>query len=159
MYLLKRRFYFLLMLPFIIGHLGYGQTNSKMNKKQYDVQTDSLRVLKLSLTNINLQMEKEIDSLKKVSDNLDKKLNIAQSELKKAQHSFYVKKYGQENGNRVFEGKVWKGMTEQMLKDSWGKPDKTHRNNYKWGVFTQWYYGNITYFFKNGRLIDWEEKK
>jgi hypothetical protein len=159
MHILKRHFNFLLLLFIIIGHLEYGQTNSGMNKKQYDVQTDSLRVLKLSLTNINKQMEKEIDSLRKVSDSLDKKLNKAQSELKKVQHSFYVKKYGQENGNRVFEGKVWKGMTEKMLKDSWGKPDKTHRNNYKWGVFTQWYYGNITYFFKNGKLIDWEEKK
>ena len=159
MHILKRHFYFLLLLFIIIGHLGYGQTNSGMNKKQYDAQTDSLRVLKLSLTNLNKQMEKEIDSLRKFSDSLDKKLNKAQSELKKVQHSFYVKKYGQENGNRVFEGKVWKGMTEKMLKDSWGKPDKTHRNNYKWGVFTQWYYGNITYFFKNGKLIDWEEKK
>ena len=159
MHLLKRYFYFLLMLSFIIGPLEYGQSNSKINKKQYDAQTDSLRILKLSITEVNLQMEKEIDSLKKVSDFLDKKLNKTQSELKELQHSFYIKKYGQENGNRVFEGKVWKGMTEKMLKDSWGKPDKTHRNNYKWGVFTQWYYGNITYFFKNGKLIDWDEKK
>ena len=147
MHLLKRQFYFLLMLPFIIGSLGYGQTESKMNEKQYSAQTDSLQALKLSLTKVNLQMEKEIDSLKKVSDNLDKKLNKAQSELKKVQHSFYIKKYGQEDGNRISEGKVWKGMTERMLKDSWGKPDKTHQNKY------------VTYFFKNGKLIDWEEKK
>ena len=159
MHLLKRQFYFLLMLPFIIGSLGYGQTESKMNEKQYSAQTDSLQALKLSLTKVNLQMEKEIDSLKKVSDNLDKKLNKAQSELKKVQHSFYIKKYGQEDGNRISEGKVWKGMTERMLKDSWGKPDKTHQNKYKWGVFTQWYYGDVTYFFKNLKLIDWEEKK
>ena len=159
MHLLKRQFYFLLMLPFIIGSLVYGQTSNKMNEKQYSMQKDSLQVLKLSLTKINLQMEKQIDSLKIVSDNLDKKLNVAHSELKKVKHSFYIKKYGQENGNRIFEGKVWKGMTESMLKDSWGKPDKTHQNNYKWGVFTQLYYGDVTYFFKNGKLIDWEEKK
>ena len=159
MYILKRRFYFLLMLPIIIGSLGYGQTNGKINEKQYGAQIDSLQVLKISLTKVNQQMEKEIDSLKKVSDGLDKKLNKAQSELKKVQHSFYIKKYGKENGNRIFERKVWKGMTESMLKDSWGKPDKTHQNNYKWGVFTQLYYGDITYFFKNGKLTDWQEKK
>ena len=157
MYLLKRQFHFLLMLLFVIGPLGYGQINSKMNEKQYVAQTDSLQVLKLSLTKINLQLQKEIDSLKKVSDSLDKKLDKAQSELKMIQHSFYIKKYGQENGNRIFEGKVWKGMTESMLKDSWGKPDKTHQNKYKWGVFTQWYYGDIIFFFKNGKLIDWQE--
>jgi hypothetical protein len=157
--LLKRQLYFFLMLAFIIGPLGYGQTDSKINKKQYEAQTDSLQVLKLSFTKVNRQMKKEIDSLKKVSNNLDKKLKNAQSELKKVRYSFYTRKYGQENGNRVFEGKVWKGMTENMLKDSWGKPDKTHQNNYKWGVFTQWYYGDITYFFKNGKLTDWQEKK
>jgi hypothetical protein len=155
----KRQLYFLLILPFIIGTLVYGQTNSKMNEKQYDALTDSLRVLKFSLTTENLQLEKEIDSLKNVLESLNKKLNNTQSELKKIQHTYYIKKYGQENGNRIFEGKVWKGMTESMLRDSWGKPDKTHQNNYKWGMFTQWYYGGITYFFKNGKLIDWEEKK
>ncbi len=159
MHLPPRRFYFLLTLPLIFGSLVYGQTNGKMNEKEYDAQTDSLQFLKLSLTKENLQLEKEIDSLKIVSENLDKKLNNAQSELKKVKQSFYIKKYGQENGNRIFEGKIWKGMTESMLRDSWGKPDKTHQNNYKWGVFTQWYYGDITYFFKNGKLIDWEEKK
>ena len=104
-------------------------------------------------------MEKEIDSLKKVSESLDKRLNEAQSELRKVQQTYYIKKYGQENGNRIFERKVWKGMTESMLRDSWGRPDKTHQNNYNWGVFAQWYYGDITYYFKNGKLIDWEEKK
>ncbi len=49
-------------------------------------------------------------------------------------------------------------MTERMLKDSWGEPDKIDKNMEKWGVFTQWYYGNITYFFKNGKLIAWEEE-
>lgn len=159
MYLPKRQFYFLLILLFIIGSLVYGQTNGKMNEKQYGALTDSLRVLKLSLTKENLQLEKEVDSLKIVSESLDKKLNKAQSELMKIQHTFYIKKYGKENGNRIIEGKVWKGMTESMLRDSWGKPDKTHQNNYKWGVFDQWYYGDITYFFKNSKLIDWEEKK
>ena len=50
-------------------------------------------------------------------------------------------------------------MTENMLNDSWGKPDKIDVNKEKWGVFSQWYYGNITYFFRDGSMIDWEEKK
>ena len=49
-------------------------------------------------------------------------------------------------------------MTEKMLKDSWSEPDRKTRNKKKWGLFTQWYYGTITYFFKNGVLTDWEEK-
>ena len=50
-------------------------------------------------------------------------------------------------------------MTEDMLNDSWGKPDRTNKIKKKWGIFTQWYYGDITYFFKNSKLIEWEQKK
>ena len=50
-------------------------------------------------------------------------------------------------------------MTEDMLNDSWGKPDRTNKIKKKWVIFTQWYYGDITYFFKNSKLIEWEQKK
>ena len=50
-------------------------------------------------------------------------------------------------------------MTEKMLRDGWGKPDRIHTSTYKWGIYSQWYYGDIIYFFRNGKLIDWEEKR
>jgi len=50
-------------------------------------------------------------------------------------------------------------MTEQMLQDGWGKADTVNANSYKWGIYTQWIYGDITLFFKNGKLFEWEEKK
>ena len=49
-------------------------------------------------------------------------------------------------------------MTDKMLEESWGKPDNITSNKEKWGMFTQWYYGEITYFFKNGELLGWEQK-
>ena len=70
-----------------------------------------------------------------------------------------IRKYGKKNGLRVARGQVWKGMSEKMLEDSWGKPDKITKNKEKWGTFTQWYYGDITYFFRDGIMTDWEEKK
>ena len=66
-------------------------------------------------------------------------------------------KYGKKNGVRVASGMVWKSMTEEMLRDSWGEPDRIDSNKQSYGIFNQWYYGEITYFFRDGKLIDWEE--
>ncbi len=69
----------------------------------------------------------------------------------------YVMRYGKEDGAKVASGMVWKGMSEDMLRDSWGKPDSVTSNKQPWGTYNQWYYGEITYFFKDGKMIDWEE--
>jgi len=112
----------------------------------------NIKQSKEQLIKNNAKTRHEIDSLKIVLKNLD---TILRKHLK----SLYVLKYGKKNGARVSNGSVWKGMTENMLKDSWGKPDKINKIKRKWGIFTQWYYGDVTYFFKNGRLIEWEQKK
>jgi len=114
-----------------------------------------------SLTNINSQKEYlikhnnkikgEIDSLNMILKNLDV---VLKANLK----NLYILKYGEEDGSRVANRKVWKGMTEQMLQDGWGKADTVTANSYKWGLYTQWTYGDITFFFKNGKLFEWEDK-
>jgi len=125
---------------------------SQIKKVDVQRQKDSLFVLKKTLTNRNEQLRKQLDKLQAKLDKITEKYNSKKIVL-------FVKKYGKRIGNRLASGKVWKGMTERMLRDSWGKPDKIHRNKEKWGVFTQWTYGKITYFFRDGKLIDWEEKK
>ncbi|PJA99250.1 MAG: hypothetical protein CO128_04155 [Ignavibacteriales bacterium CG_4_9_14_3_um_filter_30_11] len=100
----------------------------------------------------NTKIKNEIDSLKLVLKNLDVILN---NNLK----NLYILKYGKEDGIRVANKQVWNGMTEQMLQDGWGKADTVNANSYKWGIYTQWIYGDITLFFKNGKLFEWEEKK
>lgn len=114
-----------------------------------------------SLNNINSQKEYliknnnkikgEIDSLNMVLKNLDV---VLKANLK----NLYILKYGEEDGIRVSNKQVWTGMTEQMLQDSWGKADTVVANSYKWGLYTQWTYGDITFFFKNGKLFEWEDK-
>ncbi len=70
---------------------------------------------------------------------------------------YFLKKYGRKIGQRILNGQVWKGMTEEMLRDSYGEPDKITRNKEKWGTFSQWYYGKQIFFFKNGKLFEWEK--
>lgn len=124
----------------------FAQETKVFSPAEYDsLKNRKARLLeeKTDLIQFIRKGEKELDSLKQA--------------VKDAKHDLYIKRYGNENGTRVANGQVWKGMTDKMLGDSWGKPDKIDKNVEKWGVFTQWYYGTITYFFKNGKLTDWED--
>ncbi|MBZ0178490.1 MAG: hypothetical protein K8F36_04285, partial [Melioribacteraceae bacterium] len=123
----------------------------QITPEQFNLQRDSLIAVRASLIAEKAVIKSEIDSLKEHIIFLERE--IEESKLK-----LYIKKYGQENGMRVASGQIWKGMSEKMMRDSWGEPDKIDKNVEKWGVFTQWYYGNIIYFFRDGILTDWEEK-
>lgn len=139
-----------MLFIFVIPSLS--QTNTSINKDRYKYLIDSL-----SLQKSNYTLEKE--TLIKDISMLEKRMIDLTEQLKNAQIDLFVKKYGKDNGMRIAQGRVWKGMTEKMLRDSWGEPDKITKNKEKWGTFTQWYYGKITYFFKDGVMIDWEELK
>lgn len=125
--------------------------------QNYQDERDSLLLLKNSLTTDTVSLKSEVDSLTTYLSNLEKKLNVNQDELKELKNKLYSKRYGKENGTRIALGRIWKGMTLEMLEDEWGKPDRSNTDKHPWGVFTQLYYGDITYFFKNSILTDWEE--
>lgn len=133
----------------------YGQTSSKIDLATFKTSRDSLKKLILTLLTNKNKLKQEIDSLKKLSSYLDEKINLANREIEEV----LIKKFGRENGKRIYNKQIWKGMTEKMLLISWGKPDKIDKNVEKWGTFTQWYYGKITFFFRDGKLIDFEESK
>lgn len=116
------------------------------------VKKDSLQTTKKISKELNEDLRDEINELKKLRDSLQKKL---QSELRE----LYVLRYGQEDGAKVAMGQVWTGMTEEMMLDSWGQPDSITVNNQNWGKYSQWYYGEITYFFKDGKLFEWESEE
>ena len=131
--------------------------SSTIYSQNYQSEKDSLMLLKDSLAISNSSVKAEIDSLTNYLSELEKKTNVNQDELAELKKKLYIKKYRKENGTRMSLGKVWKGMTLEMLEDEWGKPDKSHTDKHPWGTFTQLYYGDITYFFKNSVLTDWEE--
>ena len=113
---------------------------------------DSLSNKTQSIENLNKSLRSDIDSLKHLRDSLQQKLRTELKEL-------YIMEYGEEAGSKVAMGQIWTGMTEEMMRDSWGKPDSITVNKKQWGTYSQWYYGDITYFFKNGELFEWESPK
>jgi len=136
-----------LLLPLLVSR---GQTPSK--PLNYRAKYDSLSLLKTKLLNEKLKLKKEIEALTNFKEKLD-------TLLEKCRPIIYIKKYGKRIGSRIAMRRIWKGMTKGMLKDSWGKPDKITSKKYSYGKFTQYYYGRIIFFFRNGRLIDWQERK
>ncbi len=142
----------ILLILFLLSSTSlFAQTETKISKERFNFLIDSLKTRKTNLLTQKIILKAQIDSLENVITGLDSKVKSAH--IKKL-----YRKYGRKIGGRLAAGKIWKGMTEQMLKDSWGQPDRKTRNKKKWGLFTQWYYGTITYYFKNGKLTDWKEK-
>jgi hypothetical protein len=134
--------YFLYVL--IITVITFGQSA--------ETKKDSLHQNKQSVKQLNKNLRNEIDSLKILRDSLERKLRTELTEL-------YILRYGKDVGGKVAMGQIWTGMTEEMMRDSWGEPDSISVNKQPWGRYSQYYYGDITYFFKDGKLFEWEKPK
>jgi hypothetical protein len=68
-----------------------------------------------------------------------------------------LKKYGNINGQKIIDEKIWINMTKEMLIDSWGKPEKVNRTVGEWGIHEQWIYGKTYLYLENGILKSWQD--
>lgn len=68
---------------------------------------------------------------------------------------YLQKKYGPRIAAQINAGKIWKGMTAQMIQDSWGNPRKINRSISGNFVKEEWIYTNTWLFIENNTLIDW----
>lgn len=87
------------------------------------------------------------DSIQQVNDSIQ----LAQRKTK------IIKKYGKYYGNLILEGKVVRGMTKEMCKESWGEPDDINVSIGSWGRHEQWVYehkymSDSYLYFENGKL-------
>lgn len=73
--------------------------------------------------------------------------------------SILVDKYGLRTGKALFEHKIWKGIDNNMVKDSWGKPLNVKREVNGSGEVEMWTYRKSWLLFKNGVLSEWGPNK
>ena len=66
-----------------------------------------------------------------------------------------VNKYGEQVGKQIYQHKVWKGISAEMARDSWGQPKKINRMFVDQGTEEEWIYSKKWLYFKNGVLTDW----
>ncbi len=64
-------------------------------------------------------------------------------------------KYGADLGLRLYQHKVWKGITSEMARDSWGKPKQINRMYVDTSVDEEWIYSRSYLYFRDGVLIEW----
>jgi hypothetical protein len=126
-------------------------TFAQMTEEEYNSKKESLTLQKKELI-------REIETLKSEIENLQNRIPELEQEMITAFRELYVLKYGREIGQHVAYKQIWKGMTDEMVRDGWGEPDRIDKNVEAWGVFTQWTYGEVIFFFKDGKLTDWDEE-
>ncbi len=122
-----------------------------MTEEEYNSKKESLTLQKKELN-------REIETLKTEIESLQNRIPELEQEMITAFRELYVLKYGEDIGQRVAYKQIWKGMTDEMVRDGWGEPDRIDKNVEAWGVFTQWIYGEVIFFFKDGKLTDWDEE-
>jgi hypothetical protein len=136
---------FIILLAILFSTAANGQQTAE----DYESEKEKLTTNKIKLEYEIAELKIHIDSLNSIIPGLEQKLSSALLEL-------YVLKYGEEIGNKIAYKQIWTGMTDEMVMESWGEPDRVDKNVEEWGTFTQWFYGNVTFFFKDGKLTDWE---
>jgi len=82
--------------------------------------------------------------------------NNVQSRVQQVDRRTYLEnKYGTSMAEKMNSGKIWKGMTAEMVLDSWGKPQKVNRTINTDLVREEWIYKNSWLFIENNSLVDW----
>lgn len=66
-----------------------------------------------------------------------------------------IGKYGSRKGKAIFQHKVWKGMTNDMVYDSWGKPLRVDRLIEGSDISERWIYTESYLVFDDEILVDW----
>jgi hypothetical protein len=72
-----------------------------------------------------------------------------------SRYEYLEKRYGPSMAARLYDGKIWKGINSEMVKDSWGSPKKINRIISGNVVKEEWIYNNTWLYFQNSTLTDW----
>lgn len=139
-------------------------------KKLIKAQEDSIANIKKALAAEELAKYKkriEIDEAEQIRINdsiadamlkkikADNKARI-ENNLQERREKF-IKKYGPEIGEKISKRNIWIGMTEEMLIDSWGRPEKVNNTVTRYGTRKQYVYSSSQYVYvENGMVDAWQ---
>lgn len=78
-----------------------------------------------------------------------------QQEQQVSRFTYLEQKYGTSIAARLASGKIWKGMNAEMIRDSWGKPQKINRVISGNTIKEEWIYKNTWLYLENDFLAEW----
>lgn len=96
----------------------------------------------------------EVSQAKRDADNSVREQTV-QPEREMTRLEYLQKKYGPRLAAQINAGKIWKGMTAQMVQDSWGKPQKINRSISGNLIREEWIYMNTWLYIENNTLMNW----
>jgi hypothetical protein len=80
---------------------------------------------------------------------------VQQEQPQVSRFTYLENKYGTNMAARLNSGRIWKGMTAEMVRDSWGKPVKINRVIMNNMVKEEWIYRNTWLYIENNNLVEW----
>ena len=81
--------------------------------------------------------------------------NDQQQDTRISRFTYLENKYGTRMAALLNAGKIWKGMSSDMVRDAWGNPQKIDKSFEGNMVKEQWIYKNTWLYIENNRLSDW----
>jgi hypothetical protein len=78
-----------------------------------------------------------------------------QEEQQVSRFTYLEQKYGTSIAARLASGKIWKGMNAEMIRDSWGKPQKINRVISGNIIKEEWIFKNTWLYLENDYLTEW----
>jgi hypothetical protein len=81
--------------------------------------------------------------------------NQSGQEQQQSRFTYLENKYGSNMAARLNAGKIWKGMTAEMVSDSWGTADKINRIISGNVIKEEWIYRTTWLYFENNTLLEW----
>ena len=78
-----------------------------------------------------------------------------QQQRKVSRFTYLENKYGSNMAAKLIAGKIWKGMTAEMVSDSWGTPQKINRVISSNVIKEEWIYNNTWLYIENDELVQW----
>jgi hypothetical protein len=76
-------------------------------------------------------------------------------EHKVSRFTYLENKYGSNMAAKLIAGKIWKGMSAEMIIDSWGNPKKINRVISGNVIKEEWIFRNTWLYLENDILADW----
>jgi hypothetical protein len=66
-----------------------------------------------------------------------------------------IDRYGTDLAKKIYQHKVWKGISSEMARDSWGKPRQINKMYVDRVVEEEWIYSSKYLYFRDGVLVEW----
>lgn len=82
-----------------------------------------------------------------------------QQQQQGSRFTYLEDKYGTSLASKIISGKIWKGMSSEMVRDSWGNPLKINRVISGNTVKEEWIYKNTWLYIEDDYLAEWGPKR